>query len=172
MDAKNRKKPGETVFAILLSVVSFFLLYEAFGISGFEALSSPGSLPMAAAFLMVVSSVLVLLQTLSAEKQQEIQFWEDILPPVILVMVVFICLFAFALVPLGFIPTAFLFLTASIFALRKKGFFYSLAVSAFALVVIYVLFRLVFSVLMPEGVVPEREILAWIEALFVSSEKP
>jgi hypothetical protein len=37
---------------------------------------------------------------------------------------------------------------------------------------IYAVFRLIFQVVLPEGIVPEAEIMAWIEQLFSSGEAP
>lgn len=168
MDSKSKKKPGEAIFAGLLLLFSLFVLWQAYGIAGFESLSSPGAFPMAVASVMAVSSFVVLLKMLRLETQETIQFWHDILPPVISIITCFIVVFALVLEPIGFIPAAFVFLSCSVFVLRKTGLVYSLAISAGSLFVIYILFRLVFSVMMPEGIVPERELLAWFENIISS----
>ncbi len=54
----------------------------------------------------------------------------------------------------------------SVLILSRRGLWYSAWVSLVCLAAVYVIFRLVFSVLMPEGIVPEREILAFIAHLF------
>lgn len=38
---EHQRRPGELVFALVLLVLSGALLWEAYGISGFEALSAP-----------------------------------------------------------------------------------------------------------------------------------
>ena len=45
--ASDQRRPGELVFAGLMLAVSLGLFWSAYGISGFEALSAPGSVPMA-----------------------------------------------------------------------------------------------------------------------------
>ena len=60
-------------------------------------------------------------------------------------------LFTVALEPLGFLVSAFVFLLASIHYLHRGAAWFTLAVSAAALGVIYVVFRLLFLVVLPEG---------------------
>ena len=88
------KRRGEDVFGLIVLAVSVVLLWQAYGISGFSALSSPGAFPMAAAASMVIASVIV----------------------------------------------------------------------------VYVVSRLVFQVVLPEGIVPERDIIAGIGNLFGAGE--
>ena len=39
-------------------------------------------------------------------------------------------------------------------------------VSAFSLLLVYLVFRIVFTVLMPSGIVPEGEMIQWFRNLF------
>ncbi|MFV0359145.1 tripartite tricarboxylate transporter TctB family protein [Tropicimonas sp.] len=166
MHDKRKLSAGELPFNATLFVASLILMWQAFAISGFESLSSPGSLPMAVAFVMVLSSGIILLDNFRTRQRDGTLFLRDILPPVVIVMMLFIAGYALLLVPLGFLPTSLLFLVVSIMYLRKGGFVYALSVSVLALVCIYVIFRLVFTVLMPSGIVPEAEILAAIGRVF------
>ena len=59
MRADRTRRPGEGVFTLVLAAISLFLLWSAYGISGFEALSSPGALPMATAATMVVTALII-----------------------------------------------------------------------------------------------------------------
>ncbi len=161
---ERTKRPGETAFAVAMVVLSAVLLWQAWRIAGFTALSSPGAFPMAAAFAMLVSAVVVLLGTLRARPEIGMG-WRDVAPPVVIALVAMIALYAVLLVPLGFLPTSLGFLTLAIWFLRRGAPLYALGVSALALIGVYVVFRLVFSVLMPAGIVPEGEILAWIGGL-------
>ncbi len=166
MHVKRKRSAGEIGFNAGLFVVSLVLLWQAYAISGFESLSSPGALPMAVAFAMVISSGMILLEGWRHTDPDDTRFFRDILPPVIIVMMLFITGYAVLLVPLGFLPTSLLFLTGSIFYLRRGGLGYALGVSVLALVLIYIVFRLIFTVLMPAGIVPEAEILAAFGHLF------
>jgi putative tricarboxylic transport membrane protein len=58
MPLRRRRLPGELTFALLLIGLSLFLLWQAYGISGFESLTSAGAFPMVAAAVMLVTAVL------------------------------------------------------------------------------------------------------------------
>lgn len=166
MHDKRKISAGEKVCNAVLFAVSLILLWQAYAISGFSSLSSPGALPMAVAFVMVLSSGKILLDNIRTATRDETLFFRDILPPAIIVMMLFIAGYAVLLVPLGFLPTSFLFLALSIFYLRSGGIGFAITVSLGSLVAIYLIFRIVFTVLMPSGIVPEGEILAAIGNLF------
>jgi putative tricarboxylic transport membrane protein len=170
MHDKNRRSAGELGFNALLFIISLVLLWAAWDIAGFTSLSSPGALPMAVAFAMVVTSGLILLDNFRHSKGEHSLFLRDILPPVVIVMVLFIAGYAVLLVPLGFLPTSFLFLALSIIYLRRGGLIYATLVSVAALFCVYVVFRLIFTVLMPAGIVPEAEILAAFGQFFGGAE--
>lgn len=170
MHDKTHRSAGELAFNALLFIVSLVLLWSAYGISGFESLSSPGALPMAVALAMVVSSGLILLDGYRHAERDRTRFLQDILPPVVIVMMLFITGYALLLVPLGFLPTSLLFLVVSIVYLRRGGIVFALTVSAGSLIAIYVVFRLIFTVLMPSGIVPEAEMLAVFGRMFGGAE--
>ena len=159
------RKLGEVVFAALLTCASAVLMYFAYGISGFEALSAPGSFPIAVSAIMFISGLVILVQTFRIKELTELTTLKDLLPASVVVMLVLITAYAFLLQPLGFLPTSFLFLLVAIKVLFKRGILTSTVISVGCLAIIYIVFRLVFSVLMPEGIVPEREILAWFGSL-------
>lgn len=163
---ENTRQPGEALFALLLSLLSVGAIWKAYGIAGFEALSSPGAFPMAVSMAMLLSSLTITVRTFRARLDPGNGILMDILPVSTAVIFVFILLYAVALKPLGFLPTSLIFLYVSILMLARRGVVFAGLVSVFCLVCIYVIFRLVFSVLMPEGIVPEREILAFIGNLF------
>ncbi|MDP5307375.1 tripartite tricarboxylate transporter TctB family protein [Paracoccus spongiarum] len=170
MHDKRMRSAGEIAFNGGMFVLSLVLLVAAYAISGFESLSSPGALPMAVALAMVVSSGLILLDNVRNSRRDGTRFIRDILPPAVIVMMLFVAGYAVLLVPLGFLPTSLLFLALSIIYLRRGGIAYALTVSLVALLLVYVVFRLVFTVLMPAGIVPEAEILAAIGRMFGGAE--
>ncbi|MCP1170654.1 tripartite tricarboxylate transporter TctB family protein [Limimaricola litoreus] len=172
MPEPTKKKPGETAFALFLVGLSGFLLWQAWGIAGFEALSSPGAFPMAVTFTMLLSSGPILFRTLRVADRAPLRFFTDIAPPVILIMFAMMLGYAFLLKPLGFLPTSLAFLTLSILGLRRRGLAWSFGVSLVSLALVYLVFRIVFTVLMPQGIVPEGEILAWLGGLFSSGGAP
>ena len=74
--------------------------------------------------------------------------------------------YAVLLKPLGFVPTSFLFLLGLIKLFSARSWGFSISAAAGSVALIYIIFRLVFSVLMPAGIVPEGEVLAAIGHLF------
>lgn len=165
MQHPEHRKPGELIFAAFLTCASLFLLYSAYGISGFESLSAPGAIPMATTFAMVVTSILVLIRTFRAKPEAEGRFFVDVLPARIAIIAAMLIAYAFALQPLGFLPTSAIFLILSIKYLTQKSWLFSIGIGLFSLIGIYMVFRIVFTVLMPAGIVPEGEILAFVRAL-------
>lgn len=155
----HRRRPGELGFAIFLTLASLYLLYDAYGISGFEALSAPGAIPMATTFVMVITAGIIALRTASMPPVASETFRQDILPILVIAFVGLLIVFGVLLKPLGFLPTALMFLIVSIKLLARKGWGYTFAVSIGSLVVIWIVFRVAFTVLLPSGIVPEAEFL-------------
>ncbi|TFF24866.1 tripartite tricarboxylate transporter TctB family protein [Jiella endophytica] len=162
MAAKRARRPGETAFTGLLLVVSLFLLWSAYGISGFESLSSAGAVPLATTFAMVVTAAIVLFKTNRMVPAADEKLGHEVLPPMVMVFAVLLLVYALLLEPLGFLPTSFLFLVVAIRLLSHRSWLYAAAISLLSLALIYILFRIVFTVLMPPGIVPEGEILSWL----------
>lgn len=159
------RRPGELVFNIIVLLASIGLFVTAFRISGFEALSAPGSVPMVTTGLMVVCAAVVLGQTLRKPAQTSETVWRNILPVPVVVMAALILAYALALRPVGFVPVTLLFLIVSVRLLTRRGWGWTLAVSVGAVALVWVVFRLVFSVLMPPGLLPEAEILQFFRNL-------
>ncbi len=166
MDNLSRK-PGELVFNALMVVASLILLYQAYQITDHHTLSSPAAFPLSATAIMVFFSALNLYQSWknAAPLHAITTFFTQILPVNVLVMMALIALFAFCLESVGFIPTSLVFLTASLYLFYQKSWWRVLLIASAALLVIYCIFRLVFLVILPEGLVPEGELLAWLHAL-------
>ncbi|TNF21378.1 MAG: tripartite tricarboxylate transporter TctB family protein [Rhodobacteraceae bacterium] len=157
--APDRRRPGELAFAGALLAASLGLLYSAYGISGFEALSAPGSVPMATTLVMVVTAALVLLRTARLPLDRAETLAKDILPLTVVLFAVALVLYGVLLRPLGFLPTSALFLVGAVKYLSRRGWAWTLAVSLGSLIVIWLIFRIVFSVLMPAGILPEAEVI-------------
>ena len=175
MQEPRSKRPGEDAFGILVLLVSLVLAWQSYEISGFSALSSPGAFPMAASAAMVIGSLIVVIgnarRKRSAPKPPRDGAGADpvgIAPSVVIIFAGLVACYAAVLDTLGFLPASFLFLFAAIQFLHRRSIAFSFIVTVFSLALIYALFRLVFTVVLPEGIVPEREILAWIEGFFAS----
>ncbi len=170
MNNERTRRPGEAVFALLLVVFSAFLLWTAYKIAGFEALSSPGALPMAATGTMLVTASIIAMQTLRSKRAGNQSLARDVVPIPIVVTIGMVAAYALLLKPLGFLPTSFLFVAILIRVLGRQSIAFCAAVSAGCILLIYLVFRILFNVVMPEGIVPEREILAAIGRLFTGNQ--
>lgn len=158
-DPAPQRRLGEAVFAALLAALSLVLLWNAYGISGLSELSAPGSVPMATTLVMVVTTLIVLAKTLRLPRRTDETLARDILPRPVLAVVALLIGYAVLLRPLGFLPTSALFLILAVRLLSGRGWAFVVAVSLGSLLLIWLVFRIVFTVLMPPGVVPEGEII-------------
>lgn len=157
--ATERRRPGELAFAAAMLAASLGLLWSAYGISGFEALSAPGAAPMATTFVMVVAAAITLAKTLRLPLDRAETAAPEILPSRVLIVGALLVGYALLLEPLGFLPTSALFLIAAIRLLGRRGWASTLLTALGSLAAIWLIFRIVFSVLMPAGIVPEAEFI-------------
>jgi putative tricarboxylic transport membrane protein len=117
--ARPKRPPGELAFCALLLALSLFLLWQAYGISGFESLTSAGMFPMLASATMVVTAAVFVRQSLrrgpaNVSGQGNWQaFVVQITPPIWVGFTVAVCLYMLALPRLGFLGASFLFLLLS-----------------------------------------------------------
>lgn len=160
------RRPGEGVFALLVCAFSLFLLWKAIEIDGFSSLSSPGALPIGATAIMVVASAIIAWKTWQSPKSETETVSKNILPFDVWTGILLITGYALLLVPLGFLPTSFLFLAIMIKLLSGRSVVFAIWTAALSLLSIYLVFRIVFQVIMPEGIVPEGQIIAAITKLF------
>ncbi|MGE6741357.1 tripartite tricarboxylate transporter TctB family protein [Allorhizobium pseudoryzae] len=169
-EQQTTRRPGEVVFTIFLLVGSLVLLWQAYGISGFSALSSAGAFPMAMSAIMVVSLAIILAKTLRKPAPAAVleRLRAEILPATVVVFCGLILVYSLILDWLGFIPASFLFLLTAITFLQGGRFKRALGLSLLSILCVYVVFRLVFQVVLPEGLIPERAIIAWIQSFFAT----
>ncbi len=162
------RKPGEVIFNGLMLLLSVVLLWKAIDISGFSGFSEPGTFPMSAAFIMLVFSSITLIKSIKKNKlgHEIALFFKQILPPQIMLMMTMVVVFSLTIESVGFLISSFVLLTVSFYLFYKKNVLLSMFISITALIVVYSVFRLVFLVILPEGVIPEAEILAYFTDLF------
>ncbi|MFN3937033.1 MAG: tripartite tricarboxylate transporter TctB family protein [Gemmobacter sp.] len=160
----EHRRPGELVFALFLLGASLILLNEAYGISGFGKLSAPGTVPVATTAVMVICMVIVVLRTIRLPRITTETVARDILPGRVILFAVMLVLYGLALRPLGFLPTTALFLIGGI-RLLGRGWAFSIGVGLGALIGIWIVFRMVFTVLMPPGIFPEAEVVQFFRSL-------
>lgn len=164
----DKRRPGEVLFAVFLLTASLGLLWSAYGIEnpfGPNGLSSPRAIPVATTLAMVISAAVIVLKTVKLPLDRAETVARDILPGTVVTFVIFLIAYGVLLRPLGFLPTSALFLTASIKILSKRSWAWTLTVSVGSLIVIWLIFRIVFTVLMPAGLVPEAELIQAVRSL-------
>ncbi|KKM18085.1 hypothetical protein LCGC14_1669240 [marine sediment metagenome] len=153
------KRPGEDIFGLIMLVLAMGLFWQSWKIAGFSALSSPGAFPMAASFTMVIAAAIVVIGNARNTAARD---GEPILPGRVILFAALITLYALLIQPLGFLPASLLFLFVGMKLLYRGGWIAALVISALSLALIYILFRIVFQVVLPEGIVPEGQ---WISAI-------
>ena len=90
MQTKEPRRPGELVFNIAMVLGSLILLWSAYGISGFEAMSAPGAIPMVTTAAMVICGGLILWETLKKSSATDEKLERDILPLPVVVTIALI----------------------------------------------------------------------------------
>ena len=157
MPEKNKRLPGELTFTALLLLGSLFLLAQAYGISGFESITSAGMFPMLSALVMVVTAAWVVMQTSRATPAAPDDgetlpkaFARQITPAVLIGFTLTLLAFMFLLPKLGFVVSAYAFLLASMRLLGSARWGFNAALSAASLAVVYLIFQSFFSVILPK----------------------
>ncbi|MFT5210549.1 MAG: putative tricarboxylic transport membrane protein [Flavobacterium sp.] len=144
------RKPGELTFTLLLFLVSLTISYFAFNISDLSSMSSTGSIPMLAALFLLFSSLTTLIKT--SQMSTNSAAFSDLITPRILIFFASITLgYILIINQLGFLASSILFLFFSILVLHRQGPLLAILISVNALAVIYVVFRVVFKVILPEA---------------------
>lgn len=158
MAGKKTRLPGELTFTVLLLLGSLFLLYQAYGISGFESITSAGMFPMLSALVMAVTAFLAIsgvtkapAEPLVADENLRQSFFRRITPPVFVLFALAVVAFMLLLNKLGFVVSAYLFLVVSMRLLGSVRWLFNLMLSAISLGVVYLIFQTIFSVILPKG---------------------
>ena len=155
-DTTRPRRPGEAVFAVLLLLGSLVILQQAYAISGLSSLDSAGVFPMLAGATMAGAIVAVLWQLhRSMAPAGEGSAWRfarfsrEILPPTVIVFLVLVVAYMLALERAGFLISSLVFLFLSIWFLYRRNPVLVAVISVGSLAAIYVVFRYVFTVLLP-----------------------
>lgn len=158
MSALRERRPGEIIFTILLLAGSLFMLWQAYGISKFESITSAGVFPMLATLTLVVTGCVILRDTLRSRLTQDAggrtlarRFAGELVPPAVVAFTAAIAVYMGLLDRLGFVVSSYLFLAFGMRLLGSRRWGLNLLVSALALAAIYLVFRTAFSVVLPAG---------------------
>ena len=154
MDKKLRA--GENFFGWLLMAFSLFVFIQAYRISGFSSISSPGTFPMGAAAIMVLSIGIIQLNNLRRQKPNTDSLKEElrlaaarVLPRIFLVYIAVIIVYMVLIEPLRFLPSSLAFLLVSMIYLKGANWLKSIFIGVGTMAGIYLVFQYVFRVVLP-----------------------
>lgn len=153
---KIRKlRTGENFFVWFLLLFSCTTLFFAYRISGLK-LCAPGTMPVAASTVMVITLVLVLLENRKAKKPDTDGIGHELkravnrmLPMQVVVYIFIMFAYMLAIKPLHFFPSSFVFLLVSTIYLRGTTWKKSIFITGGALLAVYLIFQFVFQVTLP-----------------------
>ena len=148
------RRPGELVFALLIVVFSVGALWQSYSISGFSGKTTPGVFPMIASGVMVISGVVVLMSATQrpAPPEGAPGFLAEILTLRHMVVIGLVLAYVLLMPLIGFVASSAVFLFCSFQFLWRKNPLLMLALTGVTLVIIYVVFREVFQVVLPQGI--------------------
>lgn len=145
------RKPGEIVFASLWIVLGALGYYFALGMTS-DSYAAPSVFPKLASTVIILCGIVTLIKAVRREKPgpEEPGVFKYLLPHDVLVMIILIILYCFALPNLHFFPSSFAFLVAGmVYLYRGKKIIQSAVISACTLAVLIAIFRYVFLVMLP-----------------------
>jgi len=147
------RRPGEFIFALLLVVFSFAAFWLSYDISGFSKKTAPGVFLMIASGVMVISGLKILISVARLPKQdaESPGFLSEILTGRHIVVIGLIFGYVLLMPFIGFVASSALFLFCAFQFLWRKNPLLILALTAIALAIIYLVFREVFQVVLPQG---------------------
>ncbi len=151
-DPANRR-PGELVFALLLLLFSVAAFWQAYEISGFTGKTTAGVFPMLASGVMVISGLVILVSAASSPPAPKDApgFFSEVVPINHVVLIGLVLGYVVLMPLLGFLVSSALFLFCAFQFLWRKNPLYMLALTALTLAAIYIVFREVFQVVLPQG---------------------
>lgn len=147
------RRPGELVFALLIVVFSVAAFWQSYGISGFSGKTTPGVFPMIASGVMVMSGVVILISAtrLPAPPEGSPGFLAEVLTLRHMVVIGLVLAYVLLMPLVGFVASSAVFLFCAFQFLWRKNPLLMLALTGVTLVIIYVIFREVFQVVLPQG---------------------
>lgn len=152
------REPGETVFAYLMLLLGLFVMAEGWRLDALHSPSSAGIFPALAGLFMSLSAGAVILRNrrmapspAAAEDGVVRAFLRRVTPREVAAMAALLVAYMLALEPAGFLLASFAFLLVAILYLHRRGIVFAAVVSAAMLALIWVVFRLVFTVVLPAG---------------------
>lgn len=163
MQTSDVRPYGEVAFSIFLLMLSVWTVWAAYQISGFGKLSSPGAVPLIGGTIMLIASAVNAFKAIRRRSNAVSgSFRADIAPSAVIIFAVAGLAYVVTLESIGFITGSVIFLSVLFFVLGKQKPLNAFLLSLGSVALIYLVFRMLFLVLLPEGIIPERSIMAAI----------
>ncbi len=154
MKSRDTLRPGERGFAVLLLAAAAYAFREAYLISGFAGLTTGGVLPMLASGVMVISGLVILIETFRkpyTDRGSVREVAAYLFPFSLVWFTALLAVYGASIHKIGFLTASGAFLFISIVLLWRRGPFWAIAISLVSILCIYGLFRIVFQVVLPQG---------------------
>jgi len=150
---KPALRPGELFFVTLIAGFSVVALWQAYEISRFTGLSTPGVFPMLAAGTMLVSALFILNDSLSRRniKNSPDHVTVHVLTWRLIIVIALVASYVLTMPYIGFMLSSAAFLLVSFLYLWRKSIGISILLTTATLLVIYLIFRILFQVVLPRG---------------------
>ena len=153
-EMQTRRRPGELIFSVVLLVFAVTAFNQSYAISGFSGKATPGVFPMLASATMIIAAIVILIDVVrKAPVQPNVaaRFIAEVTPLTHIIVIGLVVLYVVAMPYIGFILSSGLFLMAAFQYLWKKNLFITLGLTIATLVAVYVIFRELFQVVLPQG---------------------
>lgn len=151
----TKLRAAEFHFNLIILCLSIIVLILAYDISGLQ-LCAPGSFPLASSAVMVLAMIAVLWGDRNKERdnkegiRSEIrQAIKEVFTKDFMIYTLIAIAYVWAIEPLHFLPSSFVFITLSIIYLKGSSPLKALLISSATLACIYVVFLYFFKVLLP-----------------------
>lgn len=147
------RRPGELAFAVIILVFSVAAFWQSYGISGFTGMTTPGVFPMLASGVMIISGMMILISTAKAppNPSENSGFYSAVLSSNHIVLIGLVLAYIILMPIVGFVLSSALFLFGAFQFLWRKNPLVTALLTMATLAVIYVIFREVFQVVLPQG---------------------
>lgn len=144
--AEPEARPGARLLPFPLFAAALVVILEGYRLGGLDSPSAAGAFPLLAGLAMAGAAVAIGLGRRATPADAL-----PLLPGRVAAVMALLVAFAAATPAIGFHLAAFLFLAASIRLLRGRGTLRALLIAALSVAAVHLVFRLAFTVLLPEG---------------------
>ena len=141
------RPPGEALFCWAMVLLGAFVAWQASGIGYFDSPSAAGVFPLVGGLAMTAAA---LVAAVGATRRGAASAG-PVLPRDVAAIGALVLAYMAGLEAAGFILASFLFLMFAIAWLQRGGWVRAALVAAGAVALVWVLFRLVFRVILPQG---------------------